>query len=256
LQINLATPDNQIVGTISDITSNGWVSSLEADLAVPMPGYAGRYTLIIPPGANGPGGYGFATLSNNPSGQVTLSGRLADATDFSQSVAVAYNGNIPLYASLYSGKGSLQGLLTLTTNPSSIAGNDLTWIKVTAATNFTNANIIAQGSFYVPPQKGGDGVSLTNGTLTINNVTSNTALVYNNVTVSNNELTFPESGNPANKLTGVITPGTGVLTVTFRPTDATATIVAKGVVLQDAASPAAAGWFYDSTQSGSFLLQP
>jgi hypothetical protein len=259
LQLNLANPDNLMLGSVGDVTSNGWISALQTERVAATAGFAGRYTMLVPPAGNAPAdnepiGYGYVTLSNNPSGHVAISGHLADAAMFSQSVGVADDGNIPLYASLYSGKGSLQGWLTIVTNPLSIVANDLTWIKDTKTTSFTNENISVLGSSYAAPQSGGDALTVTNATLLISNVTSG-ALIYNNVNVTDNKLTYPESGNPPNKLTGVINPGTGVITVTFKPTGAQDNVVAKGVVLQDDQNPSAAGWFFESDQSGSFLLQ-
>jgi hypothetical protein len=226
--------------------------------------------LIIPPGAtaptNEPGGYGYAVLSNNLAGLVMISGRLADNTAFSQSVPIATNGNIPLYASLYSRKGSLQGWLTVanTTNTPSqtIVGTNLAWIKVSGprgslyAGGFTNTNVNILGSFYIPPTAGLNSLDLTNGTLTISNGNSGQVLTYSNLTLVDNKLANQgAAGNPANLLEGVVTPATGAMTVTFRPTGASSDVVAKGVVLQDASPTNAAGWFLESDQSGFFLLQ-
>ena len=127
LTVFLQLTNDQMIGSVSDNATNAW--SLRADRAFnaksnPATNYAGRYTLIIPPGDNAPtnepGGFGYAILTNNPAGHVALSGRLGDGAAFSQSVPVATNGNIPLYASLYTRQGSLQGWLTLTntTKPS------------------------------------------------------------------------------------------------------------------------------------------
>ena len=85
LHLNLAAPDDQITGSIIDGANPGWISQLQADRNIfnarsnPATN-AGRYTLVFPPGPNAPtndpGGYGYATLTNNPSGQVSLVGQL------------------------------------------------------------------------------------------------------------------------------------------------------------------------------------
>jgi hypothetical protein len=274
LHLDLAAANNQITGAVIDETNNGWSSVLLADRAVfnartlPATNFAGRYTLIIPPGdtapTNEPGGYGYAILTNNLGGLVVLSGRLADGAAFSQSVPVATNGDIPLYASLYANKGSLQGWLTLanTTNTPSqtLSGANLTWIKASGrsdtlyAAGFTNTNIIVLGSFYKPPSAGSSSLNLTNGTLIISNGPGN-VLIYSNLTITDNKLGNQDAaGNPANLLQGTIAPGTGVLTLTFRPNGAGGNITGKGVVLQDDSPTNAAGWFLDDDQSGSFLL--
>jgi len=54
-----------------------------------------------------------ATLAGN----VSLAGYLGDGKAFNQFVPVSKNGNIPLYASLYSRQGLLLGWLSLTNNP-------------------------------------------------------------------------------------------------------------------------------------------
>ena len=269
LHLNLAAPDDQITGSIIDGANPGWTSQLQADRDVfnarsnPATN-AGRYTLIFPPGPNAPtndpGGYGYATLTNNPSGQVSLVGQLGDGTAISQSVPVSKDGYIPLYVSLYSRQGSLLGWLMLTNNGSNtpaqtIQGSNLSWIKLSSRAGtlysggFTNTNITVLGSLYQPANT----LALTNGTLTISNLGS--ALVYSNLTIVNNRLVNDDPNNPPNPLSGVLTPGTGVLTVTFRATGARANTVAKGVVLQDSSGTNGAGWFLGTGQSGFFLLQ-
>jgi hypothetical protein len=221
--------------------------------------------LIFPPGPTAPtsqpGGYGYATLTNNLAGHVALSGRLADNAAVSQSVSVSKDGNIPLYVSLYSRKGLLMGWLTLTNNssnnpPKSILGANLAWIKpggragTLYAAGFTNTNITVLGSFYSAPQAGANNFALTNGTLTLSNGGLTSGLVFSNLTITGDKLNAP-----GNEVTGTITPGTGVLTLTFRPSGASSDITAKGVVLQDGADTNAAGWFLGADQSGFFLLQ-
>jgi hypothetical protein len=266
LTVVLQLTNDQMTGSVSDNAANAWSSILRADRAFnaksnPATNYAGRYTLIIPPGDNAPtnepGGYGYAILTNNPAGHVALSGRLGDGAAFSQSVPVATNGNIPLYASLYTRQGSLQGWLTLTNNPKTILGSNLSWIKISSragtlyAGGFTNTNITAPGSFYI----GSSNLVLTNGTLTISNGNPADVLTYSNLAIVGGKLVNTNLDNPTNQLEGVITRGTGVLTVTFRPTGADADTVARGAVLQDNTATNAAGWFLDAGQSGWFLLR-
>jgi hypothetical protein len=272
LQLNLAAPDDQMTGNVNEDVTNGWISTILADRAAfdarrnPATNYAGRYTLIIPPSGipltNEPGGYGYATLTNNLAGNVAISGRLADGAAISQSVAISKDGNIPLYVSLYSRQGSLLGWLTLTNNPSNnpaqtILGANLSWIKNPGKAGtlydggFTNVNLAAFGSLYIPPQTGGNVLSLTNGTLTLSNANLGGSLIYSNLTVAGNKLV----NNGPGTLSGVIAPASGVLTLTFRAAGANADLEAKGVILQGDSPTNAAGWFLDAGQSGFFLLQ-
>jgi hypothetical protein len=267
LHLNLAGPDDQMTGNVNNNAANGWNSELLADRAVfstranPATNYAGKYNLIIPPGSNEPGGYGYATLTNNLAGHVLLNGHLGDGAAFSQSVPISKDGIIPFYVSLYSHQGLALGWLTLTNNPTNISaqtvlGDNLSWIKLSGrpgtlyAGGFTNTNITVLGSLYVPPQPGANILTLTNGTLTISNGNLTSALIYSNLTVQGSKLLNNES-----QTIGVIAPGTGALTVKFQAPGDTTNTVAKGVVLQNNSQTNAAGWFLGTSQSGYFLLQ-
>jgi uncharacterized repeat protein (TIGR03803 family) len=269
LTVELQLTNDQIIGTVNDNATNAWFSQLLANRSLfnartyRATNYEGIYTLVLLPGgpvpANEPIGCGYATLSNSAAGLVSLSGRLADNTAISQSVPVATNGDIPLYVSLYKHQGSLQGWLTLTnlTNgqAQTIVGAGLGWIKPgTSLAGFTNTNLSALGSFYEPPKKGVNNWDLTNCTLTLSN-TAGEVLIYSNVAIAGNKLQT-NSPEPTNLLKGALNPGTGVLTLAFRPTGTNRNTVATGVVLPEDSPTNAAGWFLEGGQSGFFLLQP
>jgi hypothetical protein len=272
LQIALNTnpPANQITGTVS--VAGGWQSALTANRTVfnsanPAAQYAARYTMVIPPGpgapTNSPGGYGVANITNTPDGVAALVGTLGDGTAFNQTVPLSTNGAIPVYKSLYGGKGLLLGWLTFTnvaTNvpPQTLSGS-LSWIKPAVGQlypdGFTLLTNEVIGSFYAPPAKDGSALNLTNATLTITNGSPADTLFYTNITIANDKLTNG-AANPTNQLSATFTPGTGMMTLTFRPTGAKASVTAHGVVLQNAGTNAAAGWFLGTNQSGFFLLEP
>ena len=260
VDMQLGTND-QLTGAVSENASNGWTSQLTADLAVfskatTTTNYDASYTLVIPPGGatNEPGGYGYATLTTSSAGAVAISGSLADKTTFSQSVTVSKDGYIPVYVSLYSKKGSLQGWLSLTNENSSgqaqaIQGTGVAWIKPAVAKSlyaagFTNTDIAVLGSLYT------NGFDLTGGTLTIGDGTGTNMLTYTNVTIANNKLTVA-----GGEVTGAITSGTGVLSLTIKPAGGKS-LAAKGVVTENAAGTNGAGWFLGTNESGFFLLQP
>jgi hypothetical protein len=265
LHLNLPAPDDQMTGYVVDFASNGWTSELLANRAVfskssPATNYVGKYTLVIPPASgsptNSPGGYSYATLANTSAGLVTLGGTLADKSAISQSTSVSKDGNIPLYVSLYSKKGSLQGWLTLTnetTNQTSplptILGTNLAWFKAAVSgplysAGFTNTNLSALGSLYT------GGFTLAGGTLILSNGNL-AAQIFTNVSVTGNKLLSSDS-----VVLGTIAPATGAVTLTLKATDTAPKITAKGVILQDAAGTNAAGWFPGTNESGYFLLQP
>ncbi len=271
LQMNLAAQDDQITGNIIEGANPGWFSTVVANRSDfnsrtnPATNYNGNFTLVIPPGdgapTNSPGGYGYATLINSTAGQAVVAGKLGDGTSFSQSVPISKEGYIPLYASLYSREGSVQGWLQVTNNPSNspgqtILGTNLAWIRTSSksrslyASGFTNANITVLGSVY----SGAKSLpSTTNYTLTFSNGHLSTAVTYSNVTFENGTLVK----TPANAdLTGEISRSTGVLTLSFRPPGANHNTTATGVILQDSTETNAAGWFLGTEQSGFFLLEP
>ncbi len=207
-------------------------------------------------------------MTNNTAGTVSLIGHLGDGTAFSQSVPISEGGYIPLYVSLYSRVGSLLGWLEITNNPSNtppqtILGSSISWIKESSnprtlyAGGFTNTNITLLASIYVPPQRGAQILTnLTNGTLIISNGNLTTNLIYGSLVFEGDKLvsTSPDA-NPTNELTSVLTPSTGILTLTFRPTGSHHSITATGVILPAATGTNAAGWFLGTNQSGYFLLE-
>jgi hypothetical protein len=260
LNLNLAVPDDQMTGTVS---ASNWTSIVEAKRANAGATYAGRFTMVIPPGqgapATSPGGYGFATITNNSAGNSSIIGFLADTAQINQSVGIAKDGSAPIYVSLYTGQGALQGWLTFENNAETPSGT-LSWIKNGGAAHtlysggFTNLTNSVIGSLYIPPPTAPI-LQLTNGTLTIDDLGQGIQLVYTNVSMVSNKLSWSGEGNPTNQLTATFTSGTGTMTLNFRPTGAKANITAQGVVLQNQPSSAAAGWFLGTNQSGSFLLR-
>ncbi len=278
LHLDVTGTNDQLTGSLSEVAASGWTATLLAYHAPfnaksnPATNFAGKYTLIILPATNAstnqPGGYGYATIANTAAGAVSIGGTLADSATFSQSVTVSKEGNIPLYASLYSRKGLFWGWLTLTNIPvggpaQTITGSNLAWIKTNIAktaypAGFTNTNVTALGSHYVPPVGRANDLSLTSATLTVSNSEMGAPLIYSNLGILGTKLTnATAAGNPTNRLEAAIIPSSGILSVTFRPTGSHSDIVAKGVVLQSTNSHATngAGWFLDGGQSGLFLLQ-
>src|SRR5258706_49587 len=114
LQIG-ALGSDLLEGTVSGGT---WTAALVANRSVfsaahPCP-YAGKYTFIIPGDTTGSPsvGDGYATVTVNSRGSVSVAGSLADGTRFTQSATVSGNGQWPLYVALYSRGSSILGWLT------------------------------------------------------------------------------------------------------------------------------------------------
>jgi hypothetical protein len=143
LDVNLSlSPDsgkNQLTGSISTTSQTTWLSTIVADRALSADeaalatNYSGDFALVVPaaPVTGAPLQFGRATLSNTSSGVSTLTGTLSDGTPITWSVPLAADGTLPLYQSLYSGKGCLLGWIT----PGDSAQNtgEITWIKPAAS---------------------------------------------------------------------------------------------------------------------------
>jgi hypothetical protein len=111
---------------------------------------------LVLPGETGdpatPDGSGYGLVMVDRSGLAILTGSLADGTAFSQSVPVSREGDYPLYASLYGGKGSLIAWLKFTLPPG-LTNSAASWIKPFSASaryypaGFTNVFEV-EGSCY------------------------------------------------------------------------------------------------------------
>jgi hypothetical protein len=268
--------DAMMSGSVSNAAA-GWNSLIQADRAAfstnanPATNYAGQFTLLFLPGTNAaaesPAGYGYATITNTRGGSSTLGGALADGTPFLWSVPIAQNGGIPVYQSLYSGKGSMLGWIYFTNEPpQNISTNSwVNWIKPSVPktlypSGFTNLTGVI-GSPYTNSLKAGVPVlNLTSATLLLTNGNlANGFLIYTNIGTnhsSHNTLTNLDAGNtnlsPTNHLVIAINTNNGLVTVTFRPTGVKTNISAHGAVLQNQTS--AAGYFLGTNESGAFIL--
>jgi len=85
--------------------------------------------MIIPSLPNGPAGCGFGTLKVDAGGSILWSGTLADGAKVSQSTALSKQGFWPLYASLYSGAGSIISWMQFAPEPYTDLSGNLTWTK-------------------------------------------------------------------------------------------------------------------------------
>jgi hypothetical protein len=200
-----------------------------------------------------PPGYGYALIAQK-SGNLALSGALADGTAISQSVPVTEVDEVPIYDSLYTKTGLVTGWLTLTNN--TLTGT-LDWIKKAAAkptlytAGFTN-ELIAHGAIWVNQTPA---ITLPAATLDISGGSLATNLTYDVTVTSKNAVAKATgaSNNPPNSLTGTINPKTGLLTITFGTGVGKTTITGKGAALQ--ATTNAGGFFVTKTNSGTIILQ-
>ena len=137
LQVQLqldSSATNRMTGQVSDGT---WTAEIVAyrpvfSAANPAPEEGRNYILRIPGSGNSlaaPGGDGFGTLTVDALGNLSLSGTLGDGTKIAQSSFVTSSGQWPLYASIYSGGGSILGWLSFTGPALDTISGQATWFK-------------------------------------------------------------------------------------------------------------------------------
>jgi hypothetical protein len=173
-----------------------------------------------------PDSYGYAAVNNTLGGISTLGGALADGTPFLWSVPITQNGGIPLYQSLYSGRGSLLGWIYLTNEPPTNMSTN-SWVsrikpsvsKTLYPSGFTNLTEVLGSPCTNTAKAGKPVLNLTNGGL------SNGFLIHTDTGTnlgSHNTLTNLDARNtnlsPTNHLALAINTNNGVVTVTFQPT--------------------------------------
>jgi hypothetical protein len=174
LTVELLVGANASAGRISGrVTDGGWSSALVGGRPAGSSAYTGDYTVVIPgtvADVHIPAGDSYATLHVAANGLGTMTGTLADGTQFMQSAYVTEDGDWPLYVSLYVAKGAVASWLNFTNQATSDVSGNLAWIKQAGAsatsypTGFTNETK-AVGSLYVMPGASGKAVTLSSGTV-------------------------------------------------------------------------------------------
>jgi hypothetical protein len=250
-------PAPQVTGTV---TGDGWVATnLVADRGTNSP-LSPAYTLLIPPDTNNtssPIGYGYALIAASSGNAKTpaaakITGFLADGTAFSQSVPVSLDGYVPLYASLYSGKGLLLGWINL--DNVNTSGTPVAWLHPVRAglftSAFTNIGQVLLSAWTDSP--------LTNALpsdLVVTETTDNIPTATNDFTLSISSGTYTFGKSPDETPYGSIASKTGLLKVTFGSGASKTT--GYGVILPDATNGiSGGGYFLTKTNSGALLLKP
>jgi len=155
---------NTLPGSSRSLTGSKlpWSSTLK-----PVSASAAFNTAVfIPTGAlekddpDYPQGSGWAVLTLSPSGSVSWAGKLAEGTSITGSIPMGPEGQVSIHQLLYSGTGSLQGLVTLNAN-TGLADGSLKWIKKPASANGVRSykdgiplhSLNARGALYTRPAK-------------------------------------------------------------------------------------------------------
>ena len=218
------------------VTDGVWSSPLSGGRITSNASFAGDYTVVIP-GLVGdpqiPAGDGYATLHVGTDGLATMSGTLADGSQFMQSAYVTDEGDWPVYVSLYSAKGVVVSWMTFANLSSSDVSGNLVWIKQAgaSATSYPAGFISetkAVGSLYTAPAAQGKAVNLSSATV---NFSGGELAVSINNAVSVNAGSQVVNLSP-NALSLVIATGTGAFSGQVLNPANGGTYSFTGVVLQ------------------------
>ena len=184
LQVGQGASAGQISGRVTD---GVWSAPLAGGRSSASSPFAGEYTVVIPGTANDqslPAGDGYATLHVAADGLGTMSGTLADGTQFSQSAYLTTDGDWPLYVSMYVGQGAVMSWLSFTNLSTSDVSGDLVWIKQAGASDTSypagfTVGTKAVGSLYAQSSDMGKALNLSGAVVTFSG--GELAATFNNV---------------------------------------------------------------------------
>jgi hypothetical protein len=217
LVMNLQNPGTSAPQITGSVSNSAWlVTNLTANISSNTLSPA-EYTMLLLPDTNNapptssPGGDGYVLITN-AAGTARISGALADGTAYTQTVPIAADGSVPIYANLYGGKGLLLGWINL--GPTNSAGVGLTWIRGGARSGlysggFTNILLTNQIllSLWTNSPSAALLAGLTNLTL-LDTIGDTNVLTNVTVSVSGSTVT-----GISDKVTGTVNGKTGLLKV-------------------------------------------
>jgi hypothetical protein len=266
LHVDLAGNTDEITGSLND-------GSVTIPLAVapgaegdePSP-HAGQYTLRFPdsqnPGAEFPRGDGYAIVTVSPAGTARAAGCVADGHAFTRATPISRSGAMPLYVTLYEGKGSFAGPLSFRTLEGSDVDGTCHWSRPSRSEaryypQPLETDVAAVGLRYTPPPTRWPAATTpadpTNAELVLGDGNLETALVQSAMVISDHRIVLT---NPlvAPGLSIVVKPATGRLVGTFiHPLTQTRTAF-RGVMFQRENS--AYGFFLGVDESGFVRITP
>ena len=261
LGIQLRVGSDQVSGHVSNAFWNselfGYRSTFDARLN-PASGHSGKYTMLLSGGegaATCPAGQSPATLDVTTAGAVTLKGILADGTAVAQKTTLAANGQTPIFATLYKGKGSLIGWLKMMNTVTNDIPGLLLWTKKETAggniylAGFTN-EALALGSRYVAPATGSAALAWSIGVAQLEHGNLSAAITNNVALSSANKFTVTSTN--ANSLALSLKVSSGMLSGSFLHPDTLKKSAIKGVILQKQQN--GGGFFLGTNHSGAMFL--
>ena len=259
LQFQLGT--NQVSGFVSNQFWNSELFGYRATFdskTNPATNFLGSYTMLVAGGTNAallPSGQGVTTLGISRGGSVSLKGNLADGAPAAQKVALAANGQFPLYQSLYRGKGSLLGWVTFASTPSNDTPGLLLWTKKNGASStfypggFTN-EALTLGSRYVAPGRGTNAVTFSNSVVVLEGGNLAASLTNDVLLGALHKVTV--STNSTNQLKFTVTASSGKTSGSFLNPATRKKSLLNGVLLQK--QNLSGGYFLGTNQGGGVFF--
>jgi hypothetical protein len=206
-----------------------------------------EYTLLIEPALDGtptnsPGGYGCVLITNR-AGVAGMAGSLADGTAMSQSVPISEDGSVPVYASLYGGRGLLLGWINL----SNTAAASLTWVHPGTLSGMYTDEFINVPQLLLSPWTNAPGSfeRLTNLSI-LDTVSGGEVLTNFAVVIS------PSGKVSGRAVSGSILPRTGQFTLTID--SGAGRVTGRGAILLNAGY--GGGYFLNKSWAGAITLGP
>jgi hypothetical protein len=257
LQLDLAGGE-AITGTVSDGIWTAQAAANRAHYSTTLPApQQGSHTFVIPgsdDSSTRPGGNGVGTVKVSATGGIAFAGTLGDGTPVSRTAFISKDGEWPLFASLYAGKGLLIGWINFdSTQSDSDLSGVVNWIKLpqTAGKNYLAGfdfpdGIEAVGSRYrftngVPLVNWTEGQIILEGGNLIDPITNGLSISPNNTISGTNSLKLSFTTTSGLFQGSVLNPATG------KP------ITVKGALLQK--QNIGYGYFLGTNQTGGVTLQ-
>lgn len=255
-------------GTVEGgVATAAWQAAFRAVRQVAQPALAGKHTFYLPgagaaQAADHPAGDGAGVLTISPNGAASFTGNLGDGSALVAASGVGVNGDLPVFAPQFGGKGFFLGWLMASTNsppflPLTVTGSALIWLKppgLAGQTTYRGGFLETKtllGARYTQPASGANALNWTSGLAQMDGGHLSTAL-FNGVTVTGTKLT---AIGGSIKLTLSLDAPRGKWSGSFVHPITGRTTFLKGAVLQLPVADFGAGWFIGGDQSGYVNLR-
>lgn len=258
LELQLDLNGNDVLhGTIRDaVRSLAEISTFRSPYSKLNPTReAGKYAFMVIGDTNGvasPAGHSIGTVMIGTTGVGKLQMTLADGSKFLRSMPLSKDGQLPLYVSLYGGRGSVLSWLTIASRTEDDIHGIVTWIKLSQPLTRYYADGFAVrsqvvGSRYNPPLSGQRVLSFSNAGIELSGGDLQQPLANEIQLDANNKVT----NLSANKMTMTLLLSTGAFKGSVTDPMTARGIPFQGVLMQKGSLNYGAGFFLGTNRSGS-----